>query len=192
MEFLVVRHVAREGRVVERGLAQQFVDAREAGARFAQHHGRRAALGRQPRHQAFERAAQLDGVGHVAFGKGAHRIAAVGQGFEQAFLLEPHERAAHRRARHAELFGDGDLGNARAAGQLARQDHFAQPQLRLHGLRAAAVAGLGGSHGGDLHHAACDASTGRIGIAARAGRSFSIMRSMRRRAHIEPASMLRL
>jgi hypothetical protein len=163
----------------------------EARTGFAQHDRRRAAFGREPGDQPFEGAAQLDGVGHVALGKSTHRVAAVGQGFEQAFLFEPHQRAAHRGARDAELFGDGDFGNARAARQFAREDHFAQSQLRFHSLRAAGVAGLdGGNHRG--LHAACFSSTGRIGIAARAGFSFSTMRSISRRAHIEPASMLRL
>ena len=94
-----------------------------------------AAFGGEAGAQPFERAADLDRVGDVALGEGFHREAAGGDQLQQALFLEPHQRHADRRARHAEALDDGKLGDAVAGFQLAGEDQVAQAQQRLDGLR---------------------------------------------------------
>jgi hypothetical protein len=143
----VQRDVAGEGLVVQRVLFQHRVDFGEAGARLGQHDAGDAALGREPRHQAFDGAAQLDRVGDVTLGKGPHRVAAVGQGLQQPLLLQAHEGRPDRRARDAEALDQRQLRDAGPARQLPRQDHLAQPQLGLDRLRGAGVVGGQGQAG---------------------------------------------
>ena len=103
-------------------------------AQRLQHRRAHAPLGRQAGGQAFQRAPQLDRIGHFAFRKSAHRIATTGQGRQQAFLLEVHQRCADGGARHAQAVHQGQLGNARTCGQVTGQDQLAQALLRLDGL----------------------------------------------------------
>ena len=99
VELLVEGHVAGEGQVVQRGAAEHVVDGRQAGAGLRQHHGRRAALGGQPRREPLQGAPQLDGVGDVALGESAHGEAAPRQRLQQAFLFQPDQRRADGCAR---------------------------------------------------------------------------------------------
>ena len=69
--------------------------------------------------------------------------AATGQPVQQPLLLQPHQRGADGRARHAQLLDERQLGNAGTAGQLARQDHLAQAQLCLDSLRGTRLGSLG-------------------------------------------------
>jgi hypothetical protein len=87
----------------------------------------RTALRRDARQQPLHGAPQLDRIGHIPLGKGAHRVPPVGQRLQQPFLLQPHERGTDRRARNPKLFNQGQLGNPRTAWQFTGQDHLAQP-----------------------------------------------------------------
>ena len=136
MKPLVQDHVARKGVIVERGRSQQLVDLAQAFGGFTQYHRRRTTLRRDARQKPFHGASQFDRIGHVALGKGAHRVPAVGQRREQPFLFQPHQRGADRRARNPKLFNQSHFGDPRTAGQFAGKDHLAQAQLRLDGLRS--------------------------------------------------------
>ena len=61
---------------------------------------------------------------------GRYRIVAALSGLWA--LLQPHQRSAYRCARDADALDDGQLGNAGAAAQLARQNQLAQLELRPH------------------------------------------------------------
>ena len=88
---------------------------------------RGAALGDEAPGQAFQHAAHVDGIDHLAHGECAHHIAARAGERQQALLRQRRQRLANRRARHAETLGDVDLGDALAGHELAAQDHLAQP-----------------------------------------------------------------
>ena len=141
MELLVFSHIRTEGLVIQTVLRQQLVDAVQAGAGIVEHHGRATALGRHASRQAFECAAQLDRVRGIALGEGGHGIAAICQRFEQAFLLQLHQSRADRRSGDAEFVYQREFSDTRTSGQLARQNHFTQTQLRPHGLRMTGVLG---------------------------------------------------
>ena len=57
-----------------------------------------------------------------------------GQGRQQAFLLEVHQRCTDGGARHAQALHQGQFGDAGAARQVTRQNPFAQALLGLDGL----------------------------------------------------------
>ena len=130
MEAQVVPGIGRERGGADLGRCEQGVDLAEAFAHLGQHRGVGTALGRQTRGQAFERAAQLDGVLDVALGELAHHVAAAGQGLDQALLLQAHEGGADRRARHRQPIDHREFGDALAGREFAADDHLAQRQLR--------------------------------------------------------------
>ncbi len=197
----VLCDVARERGLGQPRCGQHVVDARQAVAHVDQHRGGHAALRGQPCSQAFERAAQLDRVADVGLGEVTHHEAARRQGLEQAFLLQADQRGADRRARHRQPLDHRQLGDALAGLEFAAEDQLAQPQLRAHGLRGPGgiVAVAGRAHAaqqGPLHAALALPPAGRNGITGRPGglpaASAAISPSISRRAHIDPASMLRL
>jgi hypothetical protein len=104
------------------------------------------------------------------------------QGVEQPFVEQLGQRGAHRRARDTEPLDQRQLGHTLARRQFAADDQFAQAQLRLDRLRALGAAVERAGH--RRHQAA-----GRIGTTRR---SLATSASIRRRAHIAPASMFRL
>jgi hypothetical protein len=67
-------------------------------------------------------------------GESSHRITAIGQSLKQAFLLEFHQCGADGRSRHTKLVYQCEFGNPRTGWQFCRKNHFAQAQLRAHGL----------------------------------------------------------
>ena len=139
MKLFVQGDVGGKGFVVEGRLAQHSVDVAQCLARFGQQHRRGATFCGQAGRQAFQRAAQFYRLGHIALGKGLDGVTAIGQGVQQAFLLQPHQGGADRRARETEFFDNRQLGDACAAGQLTTHDHCTQAQLgfELHTLLGA-------------------------------------------------------
>src|SRR6185436_10488887 len=112
METLVQVDIAREP--LDRYLLarHQLVDLGEAFAEFAERRIGQPTFGAEPRGEAFERAAHLDGVIDVSLRERLHREAARGDELEQALFLQPYQRHADRGARDAETVDHRELGNA--------------------------------------------------------------------------------
>ena len=180
MKARVHGHVGRKGLDRDRILPHQLIEIGEALLQRLEAAGAGAALGGEAGGEAFQRAAQLDRIEDVALGERLHHEAAGGDRLQQAFVLEPHQRQPHRRARHAGDLDRLQFGDALARPQLPGQDHVAQRELRPHGLRDRAL-GVAFAHGFTPRPARVCGEVSR-----------ATMRSITRRAHIAPASMLRL
>src|SRR5690606_32164815 len=109
-------------------------------------------------------------------GEGPHRITAIGQRLQQAFLLQPHQGRADRRARDAQALDQRQLGDARTAWQFAGQDHLAQSQLGLDGLRAAGFLGRRDRNPGT--HGASPVYIARVSRSTQGGVNSGLLREM--------------
>ena len=175
----VHRHIGGERFDRNRRLANQLVEIAKAFLQRLEAARAGAALGGKAGGEPFQRAAQFDRIEDVAFGKRLHHEAAGGDRLQQAFLLQPHQRQPHRRPRDARDLDRLQLGDAFARPQPPGQDQVAQRELRAHGLRDGASASRS-----LMAYSAAWTVCGAVSCAT--------MRSITRRAHIAPASMLRL
>ncbi|MNV73281.1 hypothetical protein D3C71_1664200 [compost metagenome] len=82
---------------------------------------RQPAQGRLPTGQPFQRGAHFISRHDLADVIGAHRIAALGQMLQQAFVAQGRQRRAHRRARHPQFLGQRDFFQTGARAELAVQ-----------------------------------------------------------------------
>ena len=187
METVVQRHVLGE-RVDGHALAREHrVHPVDAIGERAQVRRCNAAFGGQPGGEPFERAAHLDRIVDLGLGERACGIAAAGDRLEQPFVLQSCQRRTDRRARDAEPIDDGELGDALARRQLAVENHLAQTEQRLDGLRDRRLRRIADRFVTRCHQLAARNGTIRCG-----GPSASTILSISRRAHIAPASMFRL
>ncbi len=137
VQGLVQPHIAVEVACGHRPRPHQGVDLGQDVVHGPQPEVLHAALGGPARGQALKGAADLDGVEGVLLAEGLHRIAAAGQGLQEALLLQPRQGRTHRRARHAQAVHRPDLGHALAGRQLAGEQQFAHGQQGPHRLRRA-------------------------------------------------------
>jgi hypothetical protein len=133
----VQTHITRKVFVIQTALVQQEVNLVETGIGLLQQNRTHSALCGHSRRQPLERAAQLNGVSHIALRKSAHRITTPRQCVKQTLLAQSHEGNSNGCARHAQACYQSQFCNATASSQMSCQDQFTQALLRFNSLRAA-------------------------------------------------------
>ena len=111
------------------------------------------ALAQAVRGGGFQHHAQVVQLLELVEIEGQHAPAAAEQHLDEAFLLQPHQRLAHRRARHAEpvaqlVLGEAVTGHELEFGHIALELRVDLVRARAEGGRAGGRSPVGGAQSG--------------------------------------------